>query len=290
MSRSASFALAFACCFVSARVGWSEEVIRRIDWQELAAGGALASGIVVTVPEGIAGPSVRVVHQGPTSATFPLVTIDRPAITAPRYAIRGRARYEGVAAGSYLELWNHLPDGAFFSRTLDPSGPMGRFEGSSPWRGFVLPFFNKEGGAAPTRLVLNLVLRGAGTVEIGPLELVQFAPGDDPFAESTAWWSSQQGGVLGAIAGSALGLVGALVGWFASTGRAGGFVFVTLRVLAWAGVGAALLGVVALASDQPYAVYYPLLLVGTLAAVFGFLLPRSLRVRYGQQAPTGGAV
>lgn len=287
MNRSTTTLLAIACCVLPVRTSWSQEVLRTINWQELAAARALSAGTVVTAPEGIAGPSLRIAHQGPAPATFPLVTIERPGITAARYALRGRVKYDGVAAGSYLELWNHLPDGAFFSRTLDPSGPLGRLEGSSSWREFVLPFFNREGGSPPSRLVLNLVLQGAGTVEIGPLQLVQFQAGDDPFAQNSAWWNNRQAGVLGALAGSVLGLIGALVGWLGSTGRARSFVFGTTRAIAWIGLGLLLLGVFALASGQPYAVYYPLLLVGILSAVFGFLIPRSLRVRYEQQASTG---
>jgi hypothetical protein len=113
-----------------------------------------------------------------------------------RYALRGRVKYNGVATGSYLEMWNYLSEGAFFSRSLDRSGPMGRLEGSSDWRIFVLPFMNRDGGSPPDKLVLNLVMMGAGTVEIGPLELVQFAAGEDPLADSSAWWSDRQAGTF----------------------------------------------------------------------------------------------
>ena len=53
---------------------------------------------------------------------------------------------------------------------------MGRLDGSSPWRDFVLPFFNQEGGEPPDKLVFNLVLTGPGTVEIGPLSLWSSMP------------------------------------------------------------------------------------------------------------------
>jgi hypothetical protein len=189
-------------------------------------------------------------------------------------------KYERVAAGSYLEMWNHLPEGAFFSRSLDQSGPMGRLEGSSGWREFVLPFFNREGGPPPTKLELNLVLAGAGTVEIGPLALVQFASAENPFADSSAWWSDRQAGLLGAIVGSALGILGSLIGWLGSAGRARGFVLNTLKTIAWLGVTGLVVGTVALLSGQPYPVYYPLLLSGGISAALGFSLPRSLNRRY----------
>ena len=89
--------------------------------------------------------------------------------------------------------------------SLAQSGPLRRLEGSSGWRTFVLPFFNREGGPPPDRLVLNLVLTGAGTVDIGPLELVQLAAGEDPLAGAVAWWGGRQAGLFGAVAGSTLG-------------------------------------------------------------------------------------
>lgn len=277
MNRPGTALLGLACCLLLPQIARGEEVVRLIAWQELAAASALKSGAVVSGPE---GPSLRVVHEGPAPRTFPLVTIEHPAIRTRRYALRGRVKYEGVAAGSYLEMWNHLPEGAFFSRSLDQSGPMGRLEGSAGWRAFVLPFFNREDGSPPHTLVLNLVLAGAGTVEVGPLELVEFAEVDDPLLDAGAWWNNTQAGLLGAILGSALGILGSIIGWLGSAGRARGFVLNTLKSIAWLGVGALVLGSVAIQLGQPYAVYYPLLLFGGISAALGFSLPRSLRRRY----------
>jgi len=262
------------------RTVWGAEVVRSIRWQDLAAANRLTSGTVVAAPQGAEGPSLRVVHEGRAPATFPLVTIERPGISATRYAFRGRVRYEGVASGSYLEMWNHLSEGAFFSRSLDQSGPMRRLEGSSGWRAFVLPFFNREGGSPPEKLVFNLVMTGAGTVEIGPLELVQFAADEDLFADSTAWWSDRQAGLLGGIVGSALGILGAVIGGLGSAARAKGFVLGTLKGIACLGIGALVFGALAFAVGQPYAVYYPLVLLGTISAAVGFSLPRSLNKWY----------
>lgn len=278
MNRTGLGLFAVGYCLLVAPTAWSEEVVRRIDWSEVAAGSALQSGTLVADRE--IGPGLRLVHETNAAVTLPLVTIERPAIRAARYALRGRVRYERVAAGSYLEMWNHLPEGAFFSRTLDHSGPMRRLEGSSGWRVFVLPFLNREGGSPPEKLVLNLVLTGTGTVEIGPLELVEFAPDENPLVDSNAWWSDRQAGILGAIAGSALGILGAAVGWLGSAGRAKSFVLGTLKGIACVGVGALLAGGVALLRGQPYAVYYPLLLFGAIGTALGFSLPRTLARRY----------
>jgi hypothetical protein len=278
MNRSRYVLLAVACLLVSTAAS-GEEVVRSISWQELAAARKLTSGTVVQSSDGVNGPSLRVVHKRSTPSAFPLVTIEQPGIIAMRYALRGRVRYEAVAAGSYLEMWNHLPEGTFFTRSMDLTGPMGRLEGTSAWRDFVLPF-NRTGALPPQKLVFNLVMAGPGTVEIGPVTLVQFSTDENLAGAPGAWWSGRKSAVLGSVAGSALGILGAAIGWLGSTGRAKAFVLGTLKAFAWLGIAALVLGVVALAADQPYAVYYPLLLLGTIGASLGFALPRSLSRRY----------
>lgn len=271
--------LTVSLCLV-ARTARGEEIVRSIDWEALASASALSSGTVVSAPDGVNGPSLRVDHRGTGSETFGLLTLDHPKISRARYALKGRVQYEDVEAGSYFEMWNHMSEGAFFSRSLEQSGPMGRLDGSSPWREFVLPFFNQEGGSPPDKLVFNLVLTGPGTVEIGPLELVQFDADEDVFADSAGWWNDRQAGLIGGIVGSGLGILGAAIGWLGSTGRARGFVLGALKAIAYLGVGAVALGGLALASGQPYAVYYPLFLLGTITAALGLSLPRSMSKRY----------
>jgi hypothetical protein len=277
MNRSRRALLGVGFCLLVSPAARGEEVIRSVRWDEVEAAGRLGSGAVVE------GSNLRVVHDKPVPATFSLATVERPGIDKARYALRGRVKHHGVAAGSHLEMWNHLPDGAFFSRALDRSGPMGRLDGSSGWRDFVLPFFNREDGSPPQKLVFNLVLTGAGSVEIGPLELVQFEPNEDVLARSGGWWTEQQAGVLGAVAGSAIGILGTVVGWLVSCGRAKSFVLATLQLLGWLGVGALVSGVFALARGQTYAVVYPLLLAGVISAALGFSLRGAVSRRYEER-------
>jgi hypothetical protein len=272
--------LSMVLCFAVSSPAWSQQVVQSIGWQEVAAANRLATGTVVARPEGVDGPSLRVVHRGPEPVTLRLLTIERPPISTARFALRGRVKYDDVAAGSYLEMWTTLAEGAFFSRTLEQQGPMGRLDGTSGWRAFLLPFANREGGSPPVTLVFNVVMAGAGTVEIGPLELVQFQSGQAFLSDSVAWWTARQTGVVGGIVGSVLGVLGAIFGWLGSTGRAKGLVLGTLRTIAWLGVGSLALGGWAVAAGQPYDVVYPLLLIGTLTAALGFGLPRTLSKRY----------
>jgi hypothetical protein len=279
MSRSRYALLTIICSLLLPTTAWAEEVVRSIKWQELAAAKKLTSGTVVQSSDGADGPSLRVVHKGTTPTAFPLLTIEQPGISTMRYALKGRVRYEGVATGSYLEMWNHLPEGAFFTRTMDLSGPMGRLEGTSGWRDFILPF-NRTGGSPPQKLVFNLVMAGPGKVEIGPVTLVQFSADENLAGAPGAWWSDRRSALLGSIAGSALGILGAAIGWLGSTGRARAFVLGTLKAFAWLGSATLVLGVGAIAAGQPYVVYYPLILLGTIGASLGFALPRSLSRRY----------
>jgi hypothetical protein len=280
MSGPRSALLAVASCVLFASPASSEEIVQRIEWPALAAAKALQSGTVAGADEATGGRSLRLVHEGTGQVTLPLLTIERPAIRTDRYALRGRLKYERVAAGGYLEMWSSLPEGRFFSRSLADSGPMRRLEGSSGWRPFVLPFFNRTGGSPPEKLTFNLVLKGAGRVEIGPVELVQFAPDENPLGGVSSWWSGRDAGILGGVAGSTLGILGAAIGWLSSAGRAKSFVLNTLNAVAWLGLAAFLVGAFAYFRGQPYEVYYSLGLVGAISATLGFLLPKSLSKRY----------
>ena len=206
MNEAVKTSLVLVLCLMT-RLASGEEVVRTINWPDLVAEAALPSAAVVVDQAGGAEPFLRVVHRGGTGETFHLVTITAPAIRTARYGVRGLVRYENVVAGSYLEMWNQLPEGAFFSRSLDESGPMGRLDGSSEWRPFLLPFFNREDGPPPNALVLNLVMAGNGTVEIGPIQLAQF-DADDALSAGPAG-----GG----------GATGRLASWAASSGRRWGF-------------------------------------------------------------------
>ena len=91
------------------------------------------------------------------------------------------------------------------------------------------------------------------------------------------WWTDQQAGLIGGLGGSAIGMVGAMVGslsFLIVRGKAKTFMvgtFVTMVV-----IGAALLaaGATALVLKQPYHVWFPLVLGGVITScVFGGMLP-----------------
>ena len=168
----------------------------------------------------------------------------------------------------------------YFSRTLADSGPMMQLRGSSDWRPFMLPF-DATGAPAPSRLVFNVVLPGRGVVDLGPLQLVEqrTSGADQSNAEMTL---DQKAGLWGGIAGGVVGSVGALIGILTSLGRARRVVSVATTGLVIGGTVAFIMGAIALARSQPYAVYYPLLLIGFLATVVPLGLRPSIRKRYDE--------
>ncbi len=100
------------------------------------------------------------------------------------------------------------------------------------------------------------------------------------------WWTDQQAGMIGGIAGSAVGILGGLIGTIAGIaaprGRLKRLVLGTMFTMVVAGATALAVGLYALAIHQPYAVWYPLVLIGGISVlVFAALIP-TLRARYRQ--------
>jgi hypothetical protein len=222
--------------------------------------------------------SVEITASG-DGGTFPLTTIQEPAVGDQSYAIVGEVRYEGVAEPAYLEMWSVFPDGGrYFSRTLGTQGTMAAIAGDSDWRAFELPFFIEGATSTPSQLELNAVLPSSGRIWVGPLRLV----GLPDTRSSGAWWSERTAGLVGGIGGVLIGILGALIGTFASRGKARRLVLGLMAGLV--AFGAALLGVgaVALIASQPYAVTGSLLLGGVLLVVVVGSMIRPVKRSYAQ--------
>jgi hypothetical protein len=207
-------------------------------------------------------PAVEVTGGATVSTTTILVCND-PPVSTERYAVRGKIRYEGVAGDGYLELWNDFgPQGKFFTRSLASWGGLQKLSGTSNWRDFELPFYANP-GMKPRQLTLNVVLPGAGKVVVMEPQLIAAN-------SSTEWWTELQAGWIGGGLGSALGVLGALIGVFSSRGKLRGFTLSLFGVGLAVGSALLLAGIVAVLGRQPWHVYYPLLLVGVIdVAVLG---------------------
>ena len=148
------------------------------------------------------------------TGAIPVLTDSKPGRPLSPYQVTGEVRYEGVHSG-FLEMWNHFPPSApgapgqsYFSRTLADSGPLGKLEGTSAWRPFVLPFFPEGASGPPSRLELNVVLPDGGSVWLRNVRLST--------SDSTEWAdpiaAGRLLGLIGGSAGGAIGLLSGLVG------------------------------------------------------------------------------
>lgn len=101
-----------------------------------------------------------------------------------------------------------------------------------------------------------------------------------PPVATTAWWSDRAAGLIGGIGGTIIGLLGGLIGVLTSMGKARGFVIGLARGLIVFGAASFIFGLVAVAKGQPYAVYYPALLVGFILTLMMGLNIRTIEARY----------
>jgi hypothetical protein len=227
--------------------------------------------------------SLTVSNAAGRERTFTLRAIEEPGVGSRPYAIGGWVRSDGVEGRAYLELLSHFPEGGpHFTRTLAETGELAHLGGTIGWRRFRLPFKPAPGAGPPTKLVVNLVMPGAGTVEISPLSLMIYSKGSDPFASAPGWWTPSQAGLLGGLAGAVIGGLGALIGALGGRGRARGFVMTALAVMPGAGAAVLVAGLVALWVGQPYHVYYGPLLAGGILVVVPLALRPVMRRRYEQ--------
>jgi hypothetical protein len=243
------------------------QILAEYNWQKLGETGQLLGGMPTTIDGRSA---LKITNTNRTALQAQLFKILKPPVSQSRYAIVGEVKYEGVQGDGYLELWNYfppaqpgMPEGAFFSRTLGISGEMGRITGSSDWRRFSLPFDRTGTSNAPTRLELNLLLPGQGTVWLGPVQLVEFS-GTFNGAErrGNAWWPNQASGLIAGLGGAVLGCLGGLLSWLAVKGKCRSFVLSATMLLIVLGGALTSAGLVALGMRQPSGVWFPLLLLG----------------------------
>jgi len=276
------FSLAVMTC-----IACGQEILREISWLELRNHGDLKSGQVIGAGDIAPFTHLKIENSQGKPRTFAVLNISDPGITASNYALVGEVRYENVEGTGYLEMWNYFPNGTmYFSRTLGDSGPLQSLSGSCGWRSFTLPFYiDNAAKMRPSKLDFNVVLPGSGTVYLGPMKLVQYKEEQKPIPTTTteAWWSDRTGGWIGGITGSIIGVIGGLIGTLAGLRKTRGLVLFLLTALFVFGLVCAVLGLVAIISSQPYAVYYPFLLFGVLCTILPLTTRRDIRRRYEEK-------
>jgi ABC-type dipeptide/oligopeptide/nickel transport system permease subunit len=101
--------------------------------------------------------------------------------------------------------------------------------------------------------------------------------------DTKSWWTEQTSGLIGGIAGVTIGTIGAVIGILAGMGVARKVCLSLLVLMFVFGIASLVLAIAAFAYSQPYAVYYPPLLMGViclpLAAILFFPIKRGYEYR-----------
>ena len=239
---------------MSANSTWATDSTVNLNFSPVKEIGAHATS--VKGPNGEA--AIEVVGSDKSSSTL-LIACAAPEFSTHQYVVRGRVKYEGIVGDGYLELLNDFGDKkVYFSRTLGQSGGLKKLQGTSDWREFELPF-HADPGMKPVRLSLNLVLKGEGKVIVSQ-------PRFSNLADSAAgWWTNQQSGIVGAVVGSLLGILGGLIGWSATWGKSQKLTMGLCHTGIAIGCVCLATGAIAAGLQQPFHVYYPLLLAGIIS-------------------------
>ncbi|HEY1789501.1 MAG TPA: hypothetical protein VGJ73_15190 [Verrucomicrobiae bacterium] len=238
-----------------------------------------------------------------TPLQIPLAKIMKPRLSTTAYAVMGNIKYDGVQGTGYLEMWSYfppshpgMPEGQYFSRTLGDSGEMGKISGTCDWRGFTLPFDPTGASGPPTRLEINLVLPGHGTVYLTPVKLVKYSGGlslssgsdessggsSDGLMPAFGWWSANAAPWVGGIGGPVVGFLGGLLGWLSQKGMARTFVLTTWKCCIGFGLVCLIATIIAVIVGQPWFVAMPLFVIGFVSAVVFSATWSSARKRYDE--------
>jgi hypothetical protein len=109
--------------------------------------------------------SIKVSTAWPTVVN--LAEIVPPAIDDVTLVFEADVRSDGLEGRAFLEMWCHFPDkGAFFGRGLDTT-----VTGTSDWQRLRAVFYLQP-GQRPSRVTLNLVVEGHGTVWVDNARLL----------------------------------------------------------------------------------------------------------------------
>jgi len=168
--------IASATSIIAAELPPGGKLVLLLHWREVPP----PPGAVVNKAGHEGADTLLIKHTEAKPASIALWKVENPGVKTKFYALRGKLRHKNVDGTGYLETWNEFPEQdqpniRAFSRSLAEYGPFGKLSGTSDWRDVFIPF-NAEAAKQPlAKLELNLVLAGAGEVEITDLQLLEFA-------------------------------------------------------------------------------------------------------------------
>lgn len=222
----------------------AETPVATVQWDALKAEGKLLNGEVLP---GTPGGALRVVGGDEGPYNIPVWTVEAPPLSGQRWRVEGRVRHLNVEGEGNLLLLNFLSDDReYFTKTVAPAGPLGRLEGHSDWRPFVLPF-DALGKGPPKKLTLQVFLSGQGSVDLA--DVVLYEGFDDALVADLGprlGWNPATFGMAAGLLGGLVGLLGAIIGLLNASGARPGLVTLIRRSAIGLGGAAILVGLAAL--------------------------------------------
>ena len=134
--------------------------LKRLSLDDVSALGLQIQSDAVVKAEGKA--SVKITTRWPTTVCLGEVTgldVENAKLV---YRAKVRSELEGTAL---LEMWVHVAGGQYFSRGLNDV-----IQGKSDWKSLQTPFMLQK-GQKPSKVTLNLVINGIGTVWVDDIVL-----------------------------------------------------------------------------------------------------------------------
>ncbi len=219
---------------------------------------------------------IKIINHGKQN-TVPLLRIHDPHLETDVYSLWGKIKYDGVENPSYLELWNDFGKRKYFTRTKAGSGFMKKISGDSEYRIFSLPFNREFSTLKLEMLQLNLVFKGKGKIIFSP-QVYLITGTKNPYksiekesVNNLLWWDDNTGSYIGGFLGILIGLCGAVNAFFIHKGKNYRLVKICIGIVLFVALASLIVGITAYFYQQPYAVYYPMLVSGAIS-VFVFVL------------------
>ncbi len=136
------------------------QVLRELDLSSPAALGTR----IEAARGGYGSPVIRVTAAWPVVVN--IAEVNDPDAEATRLVFEARVRSEALVGAAYLEMWCHFSGGGqYFGRGLDST-----VTGTQDWT-TIRTLFQLQRGQRPSKVTLNLVVNGRGSVWIADAKL-----------------------------------------------------------------------------------------------------------------------
>jgi hypothetical protein len=257
MKRCFQFLAALSLCATA----WGQQTVTTWRWNELPPAQLPHAASLVSF-----GGQTALKIENPSDAPLQLtlLTEDAPKISSQVYAVQGEVREEGLRGNVFMDMWSSFAHER-------PSSSRAQIHAATNWVPYSVPFNSMGNSEHPTRLQIVLWIGGRGTIFLGPVKLVQYEAAQNYVGHSLGnvwlygrtadpWWSNHTGARITNIETAILFAVGLVMGALCVKRKARGAVTLLLKIHIGIGFIFGIAAVVAIFREQPFAVWFPLLL------------------------------